>query len=370
MSDDPQVVFEEWPAAGGRKVGVARLNRPRQLNAITLVMCELLRDRLRQWASDDDIVAVFLEGGGQKGFSAGGDVAEVVRQVRAGGPRRFVYGDSFFEVEYQLDRMIHEYPKPFIAWIHGVCMGGGLGLAAGASTRIVTEQVRMAMPEIHIGLFPDVGGGFFLNRVPGHAGTVMALTGLTINEADAIYAGLADAFIARELRDDFIGQLLALPWSGRAAIDQGEVGRLASRFHRRCKAGLPLSNLQAYADALRFIGGQPDAVGVRDALILAAQEDPWFEAPANSLAKGSPTGACVSFEYLKRSKRLSLAEVLALDLVLARQFQRHHDFPEGVRALLIDKDRKPVWSPPAFSDVSDALVAAHFEPLHAGPHGR
>jgi enoyl-CoA hydratase/carnithine racemase len=232
----------------------------------------------------------------------------VVRQVRAGGPRRFVYGDSFFDVEYQLDQMIHEYPKPFIAWIHGVCMGGGLGLVAGAATRIVTEQVRLAMPEIHIGLFPDVGGGFFLNRVPGHAGIVMALTGLTINEADALYAGLADAFVAREFRDDLMAQLCALEWTGRGADDQAAVTRLVGGFHRRCKPGLPSANLQAYADALRFIGSQPDAVGVRDALALAANEDPWFEAPAKSLAQGSPTGAKVSFEYLRRCRRMSLAE--------------------------------------------------------------
>jgi enoyl-CoA hydratase/carnithine racemase len=256
--------------------------------------------------------------------------------------------------------MIHEYPKPFIAWIHGVCMGGGLGLVAGAATRIVTEQVRLAMPEIHIGLFPDVGGGFFLNRVPGHAGVVMALTGLMINEADALYAGLADAFVARELRDDLMTQLCALAWTGRATDDQAAVTRLVAGFHRRCKPGLPLSNLQAYADALRFIGSQPDAVGVRDALLIAANEDPWFEAPAKSLAQGSPTGAKVSFEYLRRCRRMSLAEVLALDLVLARQFQRHHDFLEGVRALLIDKDRKPRWSPASFDEVDEALVGAHF----------
>ena len=363
MTEEAPVVFEEWSAGGGRKLGVARLNRPRQLNAITLRMCELLRDRLREWASDEDVVAVWLEGAGDKGFSAGGDVAEVIRQVRAGGPRRFVYGDSFFEVEYQLDRMIHEYPKPLIGWIHGVCMGGGLGLVAGASTRIVTEQARLAMPEIHIGLFPDVGGGYFLNRVPGHAGIVMALTGLTINEADAIVAGLADAFVARELRDDLISQLCALPWSGSPAADQAAVSRLAASFHRRCKAGLPGSNLQAYADALRFIGQQPDVAGVRDALQLAANEDPWFEAPARSLAQGSPTGAKVSFDYLQRCERLSLPEVLELDLVLARQFQRHHDFSEGVRALLIEKDRKPVWSPTQLEEVSAELVATHFAPL-------
>ncbi len=188
----------------------------------------------------------------------------------------------------------------------------------------------------------------------------MALTGLTINEADAIYAGLADAFVARELRDDLMTQLCAIHWTGRQSDDQAAVTRLAASFHRRCKPGLPVSNLQAYADALRFIGSQPDAIGVRDALAVAADEDPWFEAPARSLANGSPTGAKVSLEYLRRCRRLSLAEVLALDLVLARQFQRHHDFSEGVRALLIDKDKKPRWSPARFDEVGDDLVDAHF----------
>ena len=363
MTDDPQVLFDEWPTAAGLRIGVARLNRPRQLNAITLTMCELLRDRLREWASDEGVVAVVLEGAGDKGFSAGGDVAEVIRQVRGGGPKRFAYGDAFFEVEYQVNRMIHEYPKPLIAWIHGVCMGGGLGLVAGASTRIVTEQVRLAMPEIHIGLFPDVGGGFFLNRVPGAAGTVLALTGLIINEADALFAGLADAFIARELRDDFNAQLCSIAWTARVADNRAAVSRLTAAFHRRCKAGLPASNLLAYHDALRFIGSQPDASAVRDALVIAANEDPWFEAPARSLSQGSPTGAHVSLEYLRRSRRLSLPEVLELDLVLARQFQRHHDFSEGVRALLIDKDRKPVWSPSSFDAVDQALIDGHFAPL-------
>lgn len=357
------VLFETLPTPGGRKIGVARLNRPRQLNAITLAMCELLRDRLREWAADQDVVAVILEGAGDKGFSAGGDVAEVVRQVRAGGPSRFVYGDSFFEVEYQLDRMIHEYPKPVLAWIHGVCMGGGLGLAAGASIRVVTEDIRMAMPEIHIGLFPDVGGGYFLNRVPGAAGTVMALTGLVINEADAIFSGLADAFIASDLRGDLVDAMLGLDWSGEPGKDLASLMRLVASLHRRSKAGLPTSNLQSYFDALRFIGTQPDAAGIRDALALAAEEDPWFEAPARSLASGSPTAAHVSLAYLRRSRKLSLSEVLELDLVLARQFQRHPDFPEGVRALLIDKDRKPLWSPGRFDEVSDRLIEAHFAAL-------
>ena len=359
MSDSP-VLFEEREAAGGLRIGYARLNRPKQLNALTLEMCQLMLDRFRQWASDESVAAVVLEGAGDKGFCAGGDVAGVIRHVRAGGPQRFVYGDAFFEVEYTLDHLIHTYPKPMIAWSHGVCMGGGVGLTAGASHRIVSEGSRIAMPEIHIGLFPDVGGGYFLNRVPGGAGTVMALTGMVINEADAIFAGLADFFVPLEGREAFHQALAALPWSGDAAADREELTRLCLSQHRRYRAGLPVANLEQYFDAIRFIAMQPTVAGVRDALLAAAAEDPFFRAPADSLANGSPTAAHVTFEYLRRARQMSLREVLDLDLVLARQFQRHRDFPEGVRALLIDKDRSPKWSPAFFHEVTPALVAGHF----------
>jgi enoyl-CoA hydratase/carnithine racemase len=357
---EASVVFERLPAGEGRSIGIARLNRPRQLNALNLDMCRLLMEHLSQWASDESVVAVMLEGAGEKGFCAGGDVAEVVRQVRAGGPARYVYGDAFFSVEYQLDLLIHRYPKPLVAWIHGVCMGGGVGLAVGASHRIVAEGIRLAMPEIHIGLFPDVGGGWFLNRVPGAAGRVMALTGLVLNEADALHAGLADWFVPNEMQAELRTALSALDWRGDAREDRAAVTRLCAAFHHRARAGLPVSNLRQYADALRFIGMQPDVASLAEALQAAAREDPWFEAPAHALAAGSPTAAQVSFEYLRRTTSLSIAEVLAIDTVLARQFQRHPDFPEGVRALLIDKDRQPRWSVARFDQVPRALIEAHF----------
>ncbi|NDF50523.1 MAG: hypothetical protein EB116_10650 [Betaproteobacteria bacterium] len=143
-------------------------------------MVRLLSQQLRRWRSDTSIAAVVLQAEGEKGFSAGGDVAEVIRQVRAGGSDQYAYGDAFFEEEYILDRLIHHYGKPLIVFSHGVNMGGGMGLSAGASHRIIAQASKVAMPEIHIGLFPDVGGGFFLNRLPPGVGMVMALTGLTI----------------------------------------------------------------------------------------------------------------------------------------------------------------------------------------------
>ena len=359
MSDAP-VLFEERDAAGGRRVGFARLNRPKQLNALNLEMCERMLAMLRTWASDTGIALVVLQGAGERGFCAGGDVAEVVRHVRAGGDQRFVYGDAFFEVEYQLDWLIHTYSKPLLSWSHGVCMGGGVGLTAGASHRVVGEGSRIAMPEIHIGLFPDVGGGYFLNRVPGGIGRVMALTGLTINEADAIFAGLADYFVPGEAKAEVFDELLMQPWDADAQINRRLLTHLLMSRHRRYMAGLPLNHLQQYFDALRFIAMQPELVGMRDALAAAAADDPWFTAPARSLAEGSPTAAWVSDAYLSRSRQRSLAQVLALDLVLARQFQRHHDFPEGVRALLIDKDRKPKWSCQDLTDVPREEIESHF----------
>lgn len=360
MNDAPVVLFEERPTVGGRRLGVVTLNRPRQLNAITLEMCERMLATLRTWASDEGIALVMLQGAGDRGFSAGGDVAEVVRQVRAGGERRFVYGDAFFAVEYQLDLLLHTYPKPLLSWSHGVCMGGGMGLVAGASHRVISEGSRVAMPEIHIGLFPDVGGGYFLNRVPGGIGRVMALTGLTLNEADTLFAGLADYFIAQEFRDAVVEELLAHAWTGDRRADAAALSHLLMAHHRRCKAGLPLNHLAQYFDALRFIAMQPTLTGVRDALAAAAADDPWFTAPARSLAEGSAVAAWVTDEYLRRARHCSLAEVLALDLVLARQFQRRHDFPEGVRALLIDKDRKPRWAHADLAAVPLDEVEAHF----------
>jgi enoyl-CoA hydratase/carnithine racemase len=361
---DAAVLFDERSVAGGRRIGVITLNRPRQLNALNLEMCTLMLERLREWRSDTGLVAVLLAGAGDKGFCAGGDVADVVRKVRAGGDGRFVYGDSFFEVEYQLDLLIHTFGKPLIVFSHGVCMGGGLGLAAGASHRVVSDGSRIAMPEVHIGLFPDVGGGFFLNRVPGGAGRLMALTGATINEADALFAGLADGFVPLQARDAFIDALIALPWSGEPSADRERVSHLVLSELRRFQPALPESNLRMYFDAIRFICAMPTVTGLRDALQAAAAADRWFEPLADNLTKGSPTTAFVAFEYLRRCQQLSLREVLDLDLVLARNFQREHDFCEGVRALLIDKDRKPVWSPPRFEDVDPALVARHFVPMH------
>jgi enoyl-CoA hydratase/carnithine racemase len=375
-SAEAPVLFALIPCEGGASsksiaplfIGHARLNRPKALNALNLEMFELMLKQFRAWASDESLVAIVLDGEGPKGFCAGGDVASVIREVRAGGAQRFAYGDQFFAVEYELDYLIHHFPKPIISYTHGVCMGGGVGLTVGCSHRVLSESSKIAMPEIHIGLFPDVGGGFFLNRVPGGAGRVMALTGLMINEADAIFAGLSDFFVPLEAKELMLDRLKALAWVANCKTAQNHalVTNVLLSMHRKYKLGLPTANLMQYFDAIRFIAQQPTVTELRDALQVAAEEDPYFSAPAESLSKGSPTAAHVTDEYMRRSRKLSLREVLDLDLVLAKAFQRGHDFNEGVRALLIDKDRKAQWSPERFDEVSVELIESHFAIHHFG----
>jgi enoyl-CoA hydratase/carnithine racemase len=356
LTPEAPILFEEIPA-GAFRIGVATLNRVGQVNALTLEMCSLLLEQLRAWQSDESIVSVMLRGAGDKGFCAGGDVAQVIREVRAGGPRRFVYGDAFFTVEYDLDLLIHTYGKPLVSVAHGITMGGGVGLTVGASHRLVSQKLKMAMPEIHIGLFPDVGGGWFLNRTPPGVGLLMALTGLMINEADALHANLADWCIADDVRAQLPGRLAALAWSGDARRD----GAMLDTFFASVAVPAGASTLAAQADEIRRLSRLPTAAVYRDALLALAEQGEWWRAPSRSLAQGSPTAAAVTWEYMRRARLLSIAQTLELDLVLAKACQRHQDFPEGVRALLIDKDRAPRWSPPSFDDVDPVVVARHFQ---------
>lgn len=362
-----EVRFRREATACGRAIGVATLNRPRAINALTLAMCEAMLRELRAWQSDESIVCVVIEGAGEKGFCAGGDVAEVIRRVRAGGPDRFVYGDRFFEVEYTLDLLIHCYAKPIVALAHGICMGGGLGLMVGAQERIVVDGARFAMPEIHIGLFPDVGGGWFLNRLPRGLGHVLALTGATLDAREALAVGLADHVISADRAATLVEALASAHWpesEPRAlrACAAALVGQhVGERLDEAPSAGLLASG--RLAALARAASTSVHVTDYRDQLLALARDDAHFERLAQGLARGSPTAAHVIWRYLARTRALGIAEVLALDLVLARRFQRGHDFAEGVRAVLIDKDRAPRWAPSDWAGVAPSEVERHFAPL-------
>jgi enoyl-CoA hydratase/carnithine racemase len=364
--EGPPVRFETRDAGGGRRVGIAWLARPRRLNALDLDMCELLLAQLGAWAVDDAVAAVVVAGDGPKGFCAGGDVARIAREIRQGGPDACAYGDRFFTVEYQLDYLMHAYAKPLVTWAHGVTMGGGLGLSVAGSNRIVTTGSRIAMPEIHIGLFPDVGGGWFLNRVPGEAGILLALTGVVLNEQDAVYARFADHVADHERQAEFLDALCAVEWGDTVADHRAQATHFCRSFEAEHPVERAPSALREKHDAIRSICTRAKLSGIVKGLREAAAADDWFAHPLANLTEGSPTAAAVTLEYLRRCRLLGLQQVLELDRVVAMQCLRHHDFPEGVRALLIDKDKSPRWSPASAAEVTPELVAEFFEPVAAG----
>ena len=303
---------ERLTAAGGElaaevRAGVATvtLNRPSALNALTLPMLEALAGWLDAWEDDDTVHTLVLRGAGDKAFCAGGDVRALYQGVKANDPRVH----DFFVVEYSLDHRIHTYPKPIVALIDGIVMGGGMGLAQGASLRIVGDRTRMAMPETAIGLFPDVGGSFFLSRVPGKVGVYLGLVGPTLRAADAIYCGLADTYIG--------------------------------------EGGLPASELEALRPAIdeHFAHDSVEAISAS----LESERRPelreWAVRARDALARRSPTMLAVTLEQLKRGATMSLADCFRMELGMIHGSFEQGDFIEGIRALIVDKDNRPQWRP-------------------------
>lgn len=342
-------------------LAIATLNRPRQLNALTLEMCEMMGKQFGEWAHDDSVKCVLLNANGEKGFCAGGDVAEVVRNVRAGGPDRYAYGDAFFATEYALNLMMHTYSKPLVVLSHGICMGGGVGLLAGASHGVLVSGSKIAMPEIHIGLFPDVGGGYFLQDFFDGRDKLMALTGCIINEGDAIEGYLASFAIPQSAHVGLIDAIAQIEW-GDSREENDEL--ISACIEAMDDGTVPLEGpFATFAEETKKLDRCDTVIEFRDALNELARREPYFAAAAKNLSQGSPTAAHVTFEYLKRCRPLEIDQVLALDLILAKQFQRHHDFSEGVRALLIDKDKTPKWSPEDWNAIDPPLIEAHFTTL-------
>ena len=316
---------ERLSASGGEiaatiRAGVATvtLDRPAALNALTLGMIEALAAWLDAWERDARVRLVVLRGAGGKAFCAGGDIRALYENHGGEANARFM------ATEYALDHRIHTYPKNVVALIDGVVMGGGMGLAQGARLRIVGERTRMAMPETAIGLFPDVGGSYFLPRAPGRTGTYLGLVGATIGAADAIYCGLADQYVGSE------------------PLVPGEVERMRAAIDRHFSG----STVEAIVASLRSERG-PDG---RE----------WAERALLALERSSPTMLEITLEQLRRGASMSLADCFRMELNLVHGCFEHGDFVEGVRAMIIDKDKSPRWNPATLAEVDAAAVARFF----------
>ncbi len=356
---EPPIVFSERATQNGRCVVYAMLNAPKSLNALSKTMIDSLTEKLAEWGERDDVVCVVLYGAGDRALCAGGDVIGLYRAMREadGGPSATAEG--FFAAEYRLDYAIHTYSKPVLCWGNGTVMGGGLGIMAGASHRVATEKTAIAMPEVGIGLFPDVGAGWFLNRMPGRAGLFLALTGSPVNATDAFLLGLADVFIDSAERDAVFAALAGIDWQADMRRDSSLLSR-ALREYEQTAAARPDSQVLAHQDVIARVTDAPDAAGIHAALVDAMGDDAWLQRGAKTMERASPSSMAVAFEQWHSGGHLSLKETFMREFAMAVQFTRHPDFAEGIRALLVDKDRQPAWSPPRLADVSDEHVARHF----------
>ncbi len=318
------------------RAGRIILRRPGALNALDLAMLRAIHGQLRLWQDDPGVELVILEGEG-RAFCAGGDVRRVREQVLAGE-----HDDAcrFFAEEYALNAAIARFPKPYVSLIHGLCMGGGLGISVHGSDRVVSEDTIMAMPETAIGLAPDIGASYFLPRLAGHLGTYLGLTGARIEGADAVHAGLATAFVPGER---FADLSKALAGEGRAAL-------------QRFAAPLPPFSLEPVlpgiegsfaADSLSDIEARLEGLGTA-----------WARETLGVLRERSPSALCWTLALLRSGKDRDIEAALAFELQLVTRIIRLPDFAEGVRAMLVDKDRKPRWQPDRLDDVDPRLIAA------------
>ena len=366
---DSVVLFEEIPTPDGRRFGIATLNAPAALNALSVDMVRLMLPKFRAWADDANVVGVMLQAAGEKAFCAGGDLRQLYQTLLECGPKRNTYAEDFFREEYELDYLIHTFPKPLLCWGHGIVMGGGVGLMAGCTHRVVTPASRVAMPEINIGLYPDVGGSWFLRRMPGRTGLFLALTAAQINAADAIFAGLADHMVPQERKAQVLEMIGATRWAGEAKADRAELSRILARAGEG--AELPASKLREHYDEINALMAGEDLLDIASRLNeLAKQEgaDAWMQNAARAFAKGAPSSAALTFELWLRVPRMSLAEVFRLEYWASLGFCAHKDFAEGIRAVLIDKDRNPKWQPARLDDITPEFIEDHLRVRESGPH--
>lgn len=331
-----EVIFEHR----GR-LGVITLNRPRAVNALTEGMALSMLNRLTAWADDDGVRTVLVRGSGDRGLCAGGDIVAIYEDMLGGGSRTA----DFWAAEYRLNLLISRYPKPYTAFMDGLVLGGGVGLSAHGSVRIVTERTRTGMPETTIGFAPDVGGTLLLSRSPGETGTHAALTAAHLNGADAIYLGLADYFVPSGQLDDLA-----------AALESEDAETAVARFAEAA----PTSDLAAKRLWIDACYSSDDAEEI--VRRLRAEGGEAAEA-ADTIQAKSPTSVKVTLEALRRARGMTLAEVLDQDYRVGLHCLKGPDFREGIRAQVVDKDRNPHWKPATLGEVTADDVGRYFEPL-------
>ena len=339
MTDDVLITTEQ-------RVGRIRLNRPKAIHALTTQMCEVMSEALLKWRADPDIAAVLIDHAEGRGFCAGGDVVMLARSGSYDGDE----AKAFFFAEYRLNHLLFTYPKPTVAIMDGITMGGGVGISLPCDFRVATENTRLAMPETGIGLFPDVGGGWYLSRLPGRVGEFMALTGARLDGAECHYLGLATHYVDSAGLEDLAERITKTPERiggvlGATSVAVPEV---------RIEPNLPAISRLFASDRLEAI-----------LAALEAEGSEWAQTELDTLRRKSPLSCKVSLRLMEEgASRASFEDEMRAEYALAGRVVRTHDFHEGVRALLIDKDNNPQWDPATPEEVDEEMLDVLFAPLH------
>lgn len=329
------------------------LNRPRALNALSFAMVDQIGKQLEEWKKDERVALVCLAGAGEKGLCAGGDIRTLYDHRNSNIEEVAL---SFFLTEYRMNIAVHQFPKPIVAYMNGIVMGGGVGISAGAKYRIVTEKTKWAMPEMNIGFFPDVGASYFMNQMPGYIGRYLALSSLTIGPADVLALGAADYYMDSRMWDDFCQAIRNRSWS----MDTADkiISELLDEFAVTAIPGDSLALNREKIDRHFSLESMEEIMQSLDSAALEGDE--WAAQTADLLRSKSPTSLKVTLEQMKRGSGKPLVECFEMELALSMNLVKSHDFAEGVRAVLVDKDRNPQWSPSALEQVREEDVSACF----------
>jgi enoyl-CoA hydratase len=322
-------------------LGIVTLNRPKAVNALNAGMVKAMLSQLTDWADDDAVATVLVRGAGDRGLCAGGDIVAIYKDMLHGGTETA----EFWADEYRLNALISHYPKPYVAFMDGLVLGGGVGVSAHGSVRIVTERTRTGMPETTIGFVPDVGGTLLLSRSPGEAGTHAALTGAHLSGADALFLGLADHFV---------------PSASLPALAEALESSTAEAAVERFVQAAPESALAAQREWIDAAYARDDAEEIVRSLRDLGDD---AAAAADTIEAKSPTSVKVTLESLRRVRGLSLEEALDQEYRVGLRCLAGPDFREGIRAQVVDKDRNPQWKPPTLAEVREADVEGYFAPL-------
>lgn len=368
------VNFSELECLDGNKIGIAELDNPASLNALSLTMLEHLKQQLKSWQADSTCVCVVLKAAGEKAFCAGGDIRSMYQVMSESDSDEQIKNQltHYFTVEYECDYLIHTFEKPIIVWGHGIVMGGGIGLFVGASHRVITPVTRLAMPEITIGLYPDVGGTWFLNQLPEGVGLFLGLTGARLNATDVQQLGLAEHMVSPspETYQNLLSLLQRNAWVGgeqlgdlSSDLDHIRVTELLIALEEQSPVEPPSPQIMPLLDQIQAVSLEDSLSAVFKGIQGITGTETWLQNAKDNLSKGSPISAHICYRQMTKYKEASLAEAFQVELTLSVKSGLFGEFKEGVRALLIDKCGDPNWKYSSIEEVDTGDIDDLFTSL-------